>query len=468
MSKPIRRAKALSVSPLKTSQTIGATLAFLGIKGTVPLMHGSQGCTAFAKVFFVRHFREPVPLATTAMDQISSVMGADDNIVEALKTLCEKQGPSLVGVATTGLAETQGADIKQALYRFRDKHPEHQSTEVVLVNTPDFAGSFETGFAIAVKGLLDTLVPTDSVKPGARRRQVTVLCGANLTPGDLEYVHDSIESFGLRPLLIPDVSGSLDGHLGNEPFNPLTTGGVTVDEIRTAGDSIAVLAVGESLHSVATDFAERCALPVHCFGHLMGLEAVDHWLMALASVSGEPVSARYQRQRQQLQDAMLDTHFMLGLSRIAVAGDSDLVAGFSRVLQGMGVDVVAAVVPTSGEGVRQLEGITPVVGDLEELEQHAREGAAELLICNSHGVESAERLGIPILRAGFPQYDLVGGFQRGWFGYRGTSQALFDLANLKVSHHQDIAPYHSIYSQKRDALQRGAAQPDGIQSPGLH
>lgn len=332
MSQVVRRSKALSVSPLKTSQTIGATLAFLGIKGAVPLMHGSQGCTAFAKVFFVRHFREPVPLATTAMDQISSVMGADDNIVEALKTICDKHKPALVGVATTGLAETQGADIRQALYRFREKHPEYESTEVVLVNTPDFAGSFETGFAIAIQGILDSLVPTDRIKPGSRRRQVTVLCGANLTPGDLEYLYDSIEAFGLRPLLIPDLSGSLDGHLDTAKFNPLTTGGVTVDEIRTAGDSIAVLAVGESLHPVAKRFAERCELPVYCFGHLIGLDAVDEWLMTLAGISGEQVPVRYQRHRQQLQDAMLDTHFMLGMGRVAIAGDSDLVAGFSRLL----------------------------------------------------------------------------------------------------------------------------------------
>ena len=53
----------------------------------MPLLHGSQGCTAFAKVFFVRHFREPVPLQTTAMDQVSSVMGADENVVEALRTI---------------------------------------------------------------------------------------------------------------------------------------------------------------------------------------------------------------------------------------------------------------------------------------------------------------------------------------------------------------------------------------------
>ena len=68
MAELLKRKKALSVSPLKASQTVGAALAFLGFFRSMPIMHGSQGCTAFAKVFFVRHFREPVPLQTTAMD----------------------------------------------------------------------------------------------------------------------------------------------------------------------------------------------------------------------------------------------------------------------------------------------------------------------------------------------------------------------------------------------------------------
>ena len=106
MTEVIKRKKALSVSPLKASQTVGASLAFLGFARAMPIMHGSQGCTAFAKVFFVRHFREPIPLQTTAMDQVSSVMGADDNIIEALKTICEKNSPSILGMVTTGLADT--------------------------------------------------------------------------------------------------------------------------------------------------------------------------------------------------------------------------------------------------------------------------------------------------------------------------------------------------------------------------
>jgi nitrogenase molybdenum-iron protein NifN len=68
------------------------------------------------------------------------------------------------------------------------------------------------------------------------------------------------------------------------------------------------------------------------------------------------------------------------------------------------------------------------------------------VISNSHAAETAERLGVPLLRAGFPQYDLIGGYQRLWIGYRGTRQALFDLANILVGNgHHEIPAYRSVY-----------------------
>ncbi len=463
MTEIYRRKKALSVSPLKTSQTTGAALAFLGISRAMPLMHGSQGCTAFAKVFFVRHFREPVPLQTTAMDQVSSIMGADENITEALRVISEKNSPSIIGLVTTGLAETQGADINRAVYDFRQKYPEYENVAVVAVNTPDFAGSFESGYATEVKGIINTLVPktieeiTDASgeakkvnKVGLRKKQVNVLCGANLTPGDLEFVSESIESFGLRPLLIPDLSGSLDGHLDDGQYNALTTGGVSVDDIKTAGESIATLAIGESMASSAKLIEKKTAVPSFCFGHLLGLDECDAWFSRIAELSGAPVPMRWQKQRRQLQDAMLDTHFMLGQTRVAIASDPDMLAGFHRLVNGMGADTIAAVSPAKGPALDTLGETSVQIGDLEDMEKLARENHVQLVLANSHGVDSAERLGVPILRIGFPQYDLVGGFQRCWFGYRGTSQALFDLANLSMSHHVETQPYYSKYAQKRE------------------
>jgi nitrogenase molybdenum-iron protein NifN len=83
------------------------------------MLHGSQGCTAFGKVFFVRHFREPIPLQTTAMDQVSSVMSADENVIEGLRVICEKNRPDVIGLPTTGLSETQGTDIQRLVREFR-------------------------------------------------------------------------------------------------------------------------------------------------------------------------------------------------------------------------------------------------------------------------------------------------------------------------------------------------------------
>ncbi|HRH78215.1 MAG TPA: nitrogenase component 1, partial [Cellvibrionaceae bacterium] len=153
------------------------------------------------------------------------------------------------------------------------------------------------------------------------------------------------------------------------------------------------------------------------------------------------------------QDAMLDTHFMIGQARVAIAANPDMLLGFERLLTTMGAEVVAAVVPDRAKSLEASSITTIQIGDLEDLERRARAGRAQLMIANSHAAESAERLGVPLLRAGFPQYDLLGGFQRLWFGYRGTTQALFDLANLINAHHQETKPYNSIYAQKLDGPQ---------------
>ena len=146
------------------------------------------------------------------MDQVSTIMGADENVVEALRTLCDKQQPEIIGLVTTGLSETQGTDIHRCVREFRAAYPQYADTSVVAVNTPDTLGCLETGYALAVEALLDTLAP-DTRHAGRRPKQVTVLAGGHLTPGDLETLRDWIEAFGLRPVLVPDIGDSLDGHL---------------------------------------------------------------------------------------------------------------------------------------------------------------------------------------------------------------------------------------------------------------
>ena len=454
MAKIINPKKALAVNPLKVSQTVGASLVFLGLRRSLPLMHGSQGCTAFGKVFFVRHFREPIPLQTTAMDQVSTIMGADENVVEALRTLCEKTSPDIIGLVTTGLAETQGTDIRRNLNDFRSAYPEFAHVAVVPVNSPDYMGCLESGYALAIEALIETLVPVSEPErqtAGKRPKQVNVLASAMLTPGDIEAIREWTEAFGLYAIVLPDIGDSLDGHLTEAEYSALTIGGTPRPEIESMGESVATLVIGPSLDKAAAILKTRTGVPDYRFAGLMGLDDCDAFTQALADISGKPVPAKVERHRAQLQDAMVDCHFALGFARIALAADPDLLGMLVRFLTGMGAEMVSIVSPAKAESLASLPIPDVIVGDLEDLEKQASASRAQLLIANSHAAETARRLGLPLLRAGFPQYDHVGGYARTWVGYRGTRQALFDLANLMQSQHHELEPYRSLYwAESRD------------------
>ncbi|MCX7192690.1 MAG: nitrogenase iron-molybdenum cofactor biosynthesis protein NifN [Proteobacteria bacterium] len=464
MAEILKRNKALSVNPLKASQPMGASLAFLGINRAIPMLHGSQGCSAFGKVFFVRHFREPIPLQTTAMDQVSTVMNADENVIEGLKAVAEKSSPALIGLPTTGLSETQGTDIKRLVKDFYSKYPEYAHIPVVPVNTPDYTGCLESGYTLAVKAMLEVLVPR-SAQAGRRHKQVNVLAGSFLTPGDIEHVRELIEAFGLRPLVLPDIADSLDGHLSKMDTSPVTLGGTTVSEISAMGDSIATLVLGNSLFDAADVLKERTCVPDYRFDCLMGLDAVDSFVATLVKISGNPVPLKIERQRAQLQDAMVDSHFMLGFARVAIAADPDLLFGFSQLVSEMGCEVVAAVAPARANILQSVCAVQVAIGDLEDLEIAARTRGAQLVISNSHAAETARRLEIPLLRAGFPQYDLIGGYQRLWIGYKGTRQTLFDLANMMVESHHEAEPYVSVYRRDKGNAARAFPRNNVAEAP---
>ncbi|MCX8018498.1 MAG: nitrogenase iron-molybdenum cofactor biosynthesis protein NifN, partial [Rhodocyclaceae bacterium] len=189
----------------------------------------------------------------------------------------------------------------------------------------------------------------------------------------------------------------------------------------------------------------RTGVPDVRFDHLMGLDACDAFTQTLADLSGQPVPEKLARQRAQLQDAMVDTHFMTGFTRVALALEADALLAFADLLTGVGAHIVTAVAPARAEALTDVAAQFVQIGDLADLEHLARQAGAQLIIANSHAAQSAQRLGLPHLRAGFPQYDLVGGYARAWVGYRGARAALFDLANLVLQAHHEIPPYRSIY-----------------------
>ncbi len=427
--------KSVAVNPLKQSQPLGAALAFLGLKGVMPLFHGSQGCTAFAKVMLVRHFREAVPLSTTAMTEVSTILGGEENVETAILTLVEKSKPEIIGLCTTGLTETRGDDMDGILKNFRNRHPELDHLPIVFVSTADFKGALQDGYAAAVESIVKTLPTTSSVTPlSPFPSQGVILAGPAFTPGDVQEIKEIVSAFGLYPIVVPDLSLSLDGHL-DDTYRAVTGGGTTLAQLQSLGNSVFTLALGESMRGAADVLQKQLGIPYEVFPQLTGLGVVDEFLQALADLSGIPVPERYRHQRRQLQDAMLDTHFFFGRKRVSLALEPDLLYITAQWLLSMGAAIQTAVTTTRSPLLTQLPIERVTIGDLEDFEQLAI--GSDLLIGNSNIAAIARRLHIPLYRLGFPIFDRLGNGQRCTVGYRGTTQLLFDIGNLFLEQEEE-------------------------------
>jgi nitrogenase molybdenum-iron protein NifN len=428
--------KACAVNPLKMSQPIGGAFAFLGLRGAMPLLHGSQGCTSFGLTLFVRHFKEAVPLQTTAMSEVATVLGGYENVEQAILNIHKRTKPEIIGICSTGVTETKGDDVEGYLKLIRQKHPELTNFPLVYVATPDFKDAFQDGWEKAIARMVEVLVETPKADARRDAKRVNVLPGCHLTPGDLDELRTILEDFGLVPSFLPELAGSLDGHIPDE-FVPTTIGGIGVDEIAVMGEAGWTIAIGAQMRRAAEAMEQKAGVPFRLFERLCGLIPNDEFLVFLSEISGRPVPLKYRRQRGQLADAMLDAHFHIGGRRLAIGAEPDLLFDLSSMLHEIGAKVTVAVTTTQSPVLERIEAEEVLIGDLEDLETLAKDRDCNLLITHSHGRQAAERLNIPFYRAGFPMFDRLGAGHQLSVGYRGTRDLVFDIANLIIADHED-------------------------------
>lgn len=428
MAEVVASKKSCAENPLKSSTPLGAALAYLGVEGAVPLFHGSQGCTSFALVLAVRHFKEAVPLQTTAMNEPATVLGGTDNLDEALVVIANRMKPKFIGVASTALVETRGEDFAGGLRTIVEKRRELDGIRVVFASTPDFDGALEDGWAKATSAIIEALVlPKASVS--STQRTVNVLPGVHETPGTLEELRRTLAAFGLAARIVPDLSGSLDGHVPDQ-YIGTSLGGATLNDISNMADAVHTIAIGEHMRAPAEALSKKTGVPSTVFPTLLGLRASDELVALLTEVSGVPAPSSIRRQRSQLVDAMLDGHFHLSGKRVAIAADPDLLASLFHFFHGLGARVEVAIASTKNSPLlATLPCDKVVVGDIGDLEELAKERDCELLVTHSHGNMASEALGIPLFRIGFPIFDRLGHQHRSLGGYVGTRELIYQVAN---------------------------------------
>lgn len=417
--------KPLQINPIKLSQPMGALLCFLGIKNCMPLMHGAQGCASFSKVFFTRHFSDPIAVQTTAVNDITAVIdGGDYSISEAVKNITKKVKPDLVGLFTTGMTETKGDDIKGATSLLKD------TQLMAYVHTPDFEGGLESGFAKSVEAVIEQLIePKDEIDT----QKALLIPNVNLTPIEVQKIKEEISLFGFEVFALPDLSESLDGHLGLKQ-GALSSGGISVEDIKELGDSAVVITIGDSVKKAGEKFLEINQKSKHLhFDTISGLLKADDFYKSLLEYKNiSKPNPSIVRWRKRLQDALLDTHFAFGGTNVVVALEADQALSIATTIIEAGVNIKTVVLPTKSNVLAGLACENVIVGDFEDVENALEE--SDLLISNFHGEAIAHKHKKALVLRGFPNYETVGNQLVNDTLYEGSCYLLFEIANIINKH----------------------------------
>ena len=444
-----RPSAAASQNACKLCSPLGATLVFKGIAGAVPLLHGSQGCSTYIRRYLISHFNEPMDIACSNFGEQTAIFGGGVNIKLALDNIIAQYNPGLIGVATTCLAETIGDDVPMFIREYRALHPKQDLPPMVHVSTPSYQGTHMQGFHHAVLAVVAGLVKEGKDAGRAPSRTVNIFPGM-VSPADLRHLKQIVADFGLKPMVLPDYSQTLDGELWEE-YQSIPAGGTPVAEIAVSGFALASIEFGHILakmpKTAATHLQDRFQVRGHRLGLPLGIRRTDEFMETLAAISQTPIPAGYAQERGRLLDALVDGHKYVNGVRAVVYGEADLVAGVVELLSEIGV---IPVVCATGEGGGRLEPVIKEIldeklhdrvsiiegVDFVDIEERVRQAGAEIMIGHSKGYSLARKLDIPLVRIGFPVHDRVDGSRLQHLGYQGA-QALFDrIANTIIEKRQ--------------------------------
>ncbi len=448
VKKPVEPAYVSTTNACKLCRPIGACLAFKGIEGTVPFLHGSQGCATYMRRYIISHFNEPIDIASSSLGEKHAVYGGQANLKLGLVNVIGKYRPRMIGIASTCLTETIGDDVPRIIKDFLEETRTDGNMPVLVpVSTPSYAGTHMEGFHGAVRAVVENLAIQPTHHDG-----INILPGF-VSPADIRHLAEITDDFGMTATILPDISETLDGPAMNE-YPLIPRGGTPISSIRLMGGAKATLEFGRTISSIPTAGAwleETYKTRRYLLGLPIGIRETDRLFAVLETLSGKKTPRKYIGERERLIDSLVDGHKYVFGKRAIIYGEEDLVVALTAFMVEIGIKpVFCASGGKSGLFGKAIKAVTqdlyqdePMVmegADFFDIAQEVESLSPDLLIGHSKGYSISRKLGIPLIRVGFPIHDRIGGQRILHIGYRGA-QGLFDLiANAMIQAKQDGSP----------------------------
>lgn len=428
----------LNVNPCKMCMPMGSVTALFGIRHCMSILHGSQGCATYIRRHMATHYNEPIDVASSALTEQGTVFGGAENLLKGLKNVIKLYNPELIGISTTCLAETIGEDVKGIIHQFYSENPTAK-VKIIHVSSSGYSGTQYEGF---FRALHSVLVQT-MVAP-VKNNKINIITG-QLSPADTRWLKDVLDNSGLEYILFPDLADNLDGGY-NAEYSRLPEGGTTLEEIAQMGSARFTLELSsfvEDEYSPAKYLGDTYGVPYKRFGLPVGLRGTDSFINELEALGGK-ISAVIQSQRKRYLDALVDAHKYSALGRAVIFGEPDTVKAVSDLCCESGIVPVAvatgsecrALEPALKDSVQKAcdrllieKHFIATDADFDKIEELATETNANVMIGNGDGRRVAAKLGIDLIRCGFPIHDQVGGQRVRMLGYGGSLELLDKINN---------------------------------------
>ncbi|MCX7794230.1 MAG: nitrogenase molybdenum-iron protein subunit beta [Thermodesulfovibrionales bacterium] len=429
--------EALTINPAKACQPLGAVLCALGFEGTLPFVHGSQGCVAYFRSHFSRHFKEPVAAVSTSMTEDAAVFGGLNNMIEGLENAYRIYKPKMIAVSTTCMAEVIGDDLNAFIKKAKDQGVIPADLPVPFAHTPSFVGSHINGYDNMMKGILSYL--TEGVKRNPNKK-INIIPGFDTYTGNYREIKRLLTLMNVEHTVLADVGDVLDSpNTGEYRMYP---GGTSLKDAADSINSIQTIALqkfstqktGEFIREVWNQEFQAIPAPI-------GIKNTDRFLELVSHVTGKSIPQEIEDERGRAIDAMVDSYQYIYGKRFALVGDPDLLLGLISFLMEMG-GIPVHILCTNGdkdfedEAYRVLsespfgrEGKVHAGKDMWHLRSLLFLEPVDFLIGNSYAKFLWRDTGTPLIRIGFPIFDRHHLHRYPIIGYKGAINLLNWIVN---------------------------------------
>jgi nitrogenase molybdenum-iron protein beta chain len=448
--------EAVVVNPLKACQPLGAVLAALGFQGTLPYVHGSQGCVAYFRSHLARHFKEPVPAVSSSMTEDAAVFGGQASLIEGIENARALYKPDMIAISTTCMAEVIGDDVQMFLGSAEQAGALPVGFPAPYANTPSFVGSHLTGYDAMLGSILSYFTQDRDDQPAVGSSpRINVLPGFDPYVGNVREIRRLLGQLGVEVTVLGDHSDVLDSPADGE--YRLYPGGTPLAAVTTAPGAMASLPLqAYSTRRCRKLIRDTWGQPVLDVAPPIGIGNTDALLMAVAAATSTEIPAAVTAERGRVIDAIMDSHPYIHGKRVALAGDPDLLLGLLSFLLELGAEPVHILCTTGDaefeQAAKDLLAASPYGGqatvwsgkDGWHLRSLVLTEPVDLMIGPSHLKQLAREADVPLVRVGFPVFDRHHLHRYPIIGYAGALNLLTWIVNAVLEDLDRKAPDYAL------------------------